>query len=71
MVSPRLAFVVFAVSVPGLVSCERGRAEGGRDTPTIRLSTGLPTGTFGPFNEALARGYAKLAPELRIATAFC
>jgi uncharacterized protein len=67
MTSRYLAAVVFTMSVPWLVSCEHGRAEAGGDTPTIRLSTGLPTGTFGPFSAALAKGYAALAPDLRIA----
>jgi TRAP transporter TAXI family solute receptor len=66
MVSRRAALVVIAMSVPWLVSCERSLAEGGPDITTIRMSTGLPTGTFGPFSEALAKGYAMLAPELRI-----
>jgi TRAP transporter TAXI family solute receptor len=67
MDSIRLCVVVLALSGPWLVACEPGRAAVRRDTPTIRLSSGLPTGTFGPFTEALARGYAELEPELRIA----
>ena len=53
MISRRAALVVIAMSVPWLVSCERSLAEGGRDITTIRTSTGLPAGTFGPFSEAL------------------
>jgi TRAP transporter TAXI family solute receptor len=66
MISRRAALIVIAMSVPWLVSCERSRAEGGREITKIRMSTGLPTGTFGPFSEALAKGYSELAPELRI-----
>jgi uncharacterized protein len=65
MISRRAALVV-AMTVPWLVSCEGSRAEVGRDITRIRMSTGLPTGTFGPFSEALTKGYAQLAPELRI-----
>jgi TRAP transporter TAXI family solute receptor len=54
------------MSAPWLLSCERSRAEGGQAITRIRMSTGLPTGTFGPFSEALAKGYSELAPELRI-----
>lgn len=66
MISGRAALVVIAMSVPWLVSCERSRAEGGPEITKIRMSTGLRTGTFGPFSEALAKGYSKLAPDLSI-----
>jgi TRAP transporter TAXI family solute receptor len=33
---------------------------------TVRISSGVPTGTFGPFSESVVKGYAKLLPELRI-----
>ena len=66
MMSGCAALVVIAMNIPWLVSCERSRAEGGREITRIRMSTGLPTGTFGPFSEALAKGYSELAPELRI-----
>lgn len=62
----RLTLLVFVVSVPWLASCERSRAEVARQTSTIRVSAGVPTGTFGPFSEALVRGYNELMPELRI-----
>jgi hypothetical protein len=61
----RLTLLVFVVSVPWLASCERSRAEVARQTSTIRVSAGVPTGTFGPFSEALVRGYNELMPELR------
>jgi len=55
------------LSAPLLVSCEQGgRAEVARRVPIIRISAGVSTGTFGPFSEALAHGYAKLLPELKI-----
>ena len=60
----RLAVIVCAVSFPSLVSCDRSRAEVARHTATIRISAGVATGTFGPFSEALAKGYAELAPDL-------
>jgi len=66
MTSRRAVLLAIAMGVPYLVSCERSHAEGGREITNIRMSTGLPTGTFGPFTEALAKGYARLAPELRI-----
>jgi hypothetical protein len=66
MVSRCVTLVVLVLTVPGLASCGHDRADARRETPVIRLSTGLPTGTFGPFSKALARGYAELAPELRI-----
>ena len=50
-----------------LVSCEQGgRAEVARHTPTIRISAGVSTGTFGPFTDALVQGYKQLLPDLRI-----
>ena len=49
----------------GLVSCGRSHAEVAQPARPIRISAGVPTGTFGPFSESLVRGYAKLLPELR------
>jgi TRAP transporter TAXI family solute receptor len=66
MTSRGFRVITLALSVPWLVSCERGRAEVARHPPTIRISAGVPTGTFGPFSDALVRGYAELFPELRI-----
>ena len=61
----RLTLLALALSLPWLVSCERSRAEKAGDVHTVRISAGVPTGTFGPFSEALARGYAQLLPDLR------
>ena len=52
--------------LPWTPSCERSRAEVERDSPTIRISAGVATGTFGPFSDALVQGYKQLLPELRI-----
>lgn len=62
----RLTLIALALSVPWLVSCVKSRAEVVGDTATIRISAGVATGTFGPFSDALVRGYAQLLPELRI-----
>ena len=66
MTSDRFAAITLTLSIPVLMSCELGRAEVERRTPIIRISAGVPTGTFGPFSEALVQGYAKLLPELKI-----
>lgn len=66
MVSGRLTLFALAVSIPGLVACERSRAEVDRHAPTVRISAGVATGTFGPFSESLARGFKELLPDLRI-----
>lgn len=58
--------IALALSLPWFVSCERGRAEVVQHPPTIRISAGVPTGTFGPFSDALVRGYAQLLPDVRI-----
>jgi uncharacterized protein len=58
--------IALALSVLWLAACERGRAEVGTKPPAIRISGGVPTGTFGPFSEALVRGYARLLPDVRI-----
>jgi hypothetical protein len=62
----RLTLIALTLSIPWLMSCEQGRAEVSGRPPTIRISAGVPTGTFGPFTDALVRGYAELLPELRI-----
>lgn len=62
---PLTMIVALAVSAPWLVSCEDSRAEAVRPSATIRVSAGVPTGTFGPFSDALVRGYAELLPALR------
>ena len=62
----RLTLIALVLSLPWLVSCERSRAEVARHPPIIRISAGGPTGTFGPFSDALVRGYAQLLPEVRI-----
>jgi TRAP transporter TAXI family solute receptor len=61
----RLTFLALAVCALPLVSCGDTRAEVGLPPATIRVSAGVPTGTFGPFNDSLVKGYAKLLPELR------
>lgn len=66
MTCRRLTVIALALSAPWLASCQPGRAEVARHPPTIRISAGVPTGTFGPFSEALVRGYARLLPEVRI-----
>src|SRR5688500_15636789 len=67
MTSRRFTLMTLMLSAPVLVSCEQGgRAEVARRVPIIRISAGVSTGTFGPFSEALAHGYAKLLPELKI-----
>lgn len=58
--------ITLVLSVLWLVSCERGRAEVAHHPPIIRISAGVPTGTFGPFSDALVRGYAQLLPDVRI-----
>ena len=60
-----LTVFALAVSAPWLLSCEQGRAEVARQPATIRISAGVPTGTFGPFSDALVRGYTELLPTLR------
>ena len=62
----RVTPIALALSVLWLAACERGRADVGTKPTTIRISAGVPTGTFGPTSEALVRGYARLLPELRI-----
>ena len=66
MTTPQVTVLTLALSVPCLVACERGHAEVAQKPPTIRISAGVPTGTFGPFSEALVRGYAQLLPDVRI-----
>src|SRR5688572_18385150 len=66
MTSRRFTLMTLTLSAPLLVACEQGgRAEVAGHVRTIRISAGVPTGTFGPFSEALVRGYAQLLPELR------
>jgi uncharacterized protein len=66
MVFRGLTLIVLALSVPWLLSCERGHAEVASPPVTIRISAGVPTGTFGPFSQSLVRGYKQMFPELRI-----
>lgn len=66
MTSRRFTMITLALCVPWLVSCDQGRADVARHPPTIRIAAGVPTGTFGPFSEALVRGYAQLLPDVRI-----
>ena len=54
-----------ALTFPWLASCRGSRAEATKPPTTIRISAGVPTGTFGPFSESLVRGYAKLLPDLK------
>jgi hypothetical protein len=61
-----LPLIAFMLSLPWLVSCDKRRAEVAQPVATIRISAGVQTGTFGPFSDALVRGYAELLPELRI-----
>src|SRR5688572_14050856 len=62
----RLALHALVLSMlPWTPSCERSRAEVERDSPTIRISAGVATGTFGPFSSALVEGYKQLLPDLR------
>jgi uncharacterized protein len=61
----RLTLLAFTLSVPWLLSCEKSRAEARPQTTTIRISGGVPTGTFGPFSAALVRGYRELLPDLQ------
>jgi TRAP transporter TAXI family solute receptor len=62
----RVTVVAVVLAVPWLLSCEQGHAEMAEPSTTIRMSAGLPTGTFGPFSEALVRGYRELLPDLRV-----
>lgn len=66
MASDRLTLITLGLAVLGLVSCGGTHAEVAQPTVTLRISAGVPTGTFGPFSESLVRGYAELMPELRI-----
>ena len=69
MASGPLILVTISLATLGLVSCGSGYAEVGKTAKppvTVRISSGVPTGTFGPFSESLVKGYAKLLPELRI-----
>jgi uncharacterized protein len=65
MVLGRL-LIALALGIPWLVSCEKSHAEVANPPVTIRISAGVPTGTFGPFSESLVRGYRQMFPELRI-----
>lgn len=61
------AALALILLMPWLWSCGNSHAAA-TATPVpvpIRISTGVPTGTFGPFSEALVRGYRQLFPELR------
>jgi TRAP transporter TAXI family solute receptor len=59
--------LVFCILPWVAASCEQGgRAEAERNSPTIRISAGVATGTFGPFSDALVQGYKQLLPDLRI-----
>ena len=60
-----LPLFALALSAPCLASCEQSRAEVAPHTGTIRISAGVPTGTFGPFSESLVQGYRELLPDLR------
>ena len=66
MMLGRLTATGLVLSLPWLVSCRNSRAEVAHPGATLRISSGVPTGTFGPFSAALVRGYAELMPDLRI-----
>src|SRR5262245_58304882 len=53
-------------SIQMAVSCGRVQSAGNNEPVTVRVSSGSPTGNFRPFSEALAKGYAKSMPDLRI-----
>ena len=61
----RLLPFALALSPLLLPSCENSRAEVAPFSATIRITAGVPTGTFGPFSDALVRGYRELLPDLR------
>jgi uncharacterized protein len=67
MTPRRFILTTLLLSASVLVACEQGgRADVARPVPTIRISAGVSTGTFGPFSDALVQGYRQLLPELRI-----
>jgi TRAP transporter TAXI family solute receptor len=55
-----LPFLAFAVS------CQQVESAGSREPVAVRVSTGSQTGNFRPFSEALAKGYTRLMPDVRI-----
>ena len=56
--------LVVALCIPWLWSCANGRAEVAPPVQKLRISAGVPTGTFGPFSDSFVRGYAGLMPDL-------
>jgi TRAP transporter TAXI family solute receptor len=66
MMCDRLPSIALALSIPWLISCGDSRAEVARPAVTLRISAGVPTGTFGPFTDSLVRGYRELLPEVKL-----
>lgn len=48
------------------MACGPVQSAGTQVPSAIRMSTGFPSGNFRPFSEALARGYTRLLPDVRI-----
>lgn len=68
MLRPLLATLPLWLVVASGVSCGRVESAGTREPVTVRLSSGAPTGNFRPFSEALAKGYTRLMPDIRVQT---
>jgi TRAP transporter TAXI family solute receptor len=62
----RVPSIVAVLSLLVFAACGRVQSARTGEAVTIRLSTGSQTGNFRPFSEALAKGYAKLMPDVRV-----
>jgi TRAP transporter TAXI family solute receptor len=61
------ASVAVLVACLTAAACSPAGGEPPATSPTtIRISSGSPTGNFLPFSTALAKGYARLMPDLRV-----
>jgi TRAP transporter TAXI family solute receptor len=69
MITPRPNVLLLTALIALLMftaSCGHVQSAGSDQPPTIRISTGFRSGNFRPFSEALAKGYGRLIPDVRI-----
>jgi TRAP transporter TAXI family solute receptor len=66
MTGHRIQLLVPVLPLLAALACGQVQSAEVQGRATIRLSTGFPTGNFRPFSEALAKGYARLMPDVRI-----
>jgi len=66
MSAKRYALLAVVPVVLWSLGCQDVQSAATSESPTLRVSTGFPTGNFRPFSEALVKGYARLMPDVRI-----